>query len=318
MKIAEKLKATDKTLFSFEIVPPLKGNDIKKLYEKLDLLVEFNPLNINITYHQDEIVYSEDGKGVITKSLVRKHPGTVALAAAIKNRYHDIETVPHLICGGMSKQDIENTLIDLNFLGIENILALRGDAPKGSRYFVAEKNGHSHTDSLVKQIIDLNNGIYLDKNLKNNDRMNFSIGVAGYPEKHIEAPNDDYDMKYLKQKVDAGAQYIVTQMFFDNEKFFSWEKRCREAGITCPIIPAIKPIGKLRDIQTIPQVFNIDLPSDLVSACLKAKDDSEIYKIGIEWTIQQSRDLIAHKVPCVHYFSVGRTENVREVAKAVF
>jgi len=318
MKIADKLKSTDKTLFSFEIVPPLKGNNIGKLYEKLDLLVEFNPLNINITYHQDEVVYSEDKDGRITKSVVRKHPGTVALAAAIKKRYPDTETVPHLICGGMSKQDIENILIDLNFLGIENILALRGDAPKGSRYFVAEKDGHQHTDSLVKQITDLNKGIYLDKTLKNNDCMNFSVAVAGYPEKHIESPNMDFDMKYLKQKVDAGAEYIVTQMFFDNEKFFAWEKRCRESGILVPIVPAIKPIGKLRDIQTIPQVFNIDLPSDLVSECLKAKDDKDIYQIGIEWTIWQSKELIKHGCPAVHYFSVGRTENVREVAKAVF
>ncbi|MBQ5541296.1 MAG: methylenetetrahydrofolate reductase, partial [Bacteroidales bacterium] len=256
--------------------------------------------------------------GRITKSVVRKHPGTVALAAAIKKRYPDTETVPHLICGGMSKQDIENILIDLNFLGIENILALRGDAPKGSRYFVAEKDGHTHTDTLVKQITDLNKGIYLDKTLKNNDRMNFSVAVAGYPEKHIESPNMEFDMKYLKQKIDAGAEYIVTQMFFDNDKFFAWEKRCRENGILVPIVPAIKPIGKLRDIQTIPQVFNIDLPSDLVSACLKAKDDKEIYQIGIEWTIQQSKELIKHGCPAVHYFSIGGVENVREVAKAVF
>ncbi|MBQ9212548.1 MAG: methylenetetrahydrofolate reductase [Bacteroidales bacterium] len=318
MKIAEKLKNTDKTLFSFEIVPPLKGGSIEKLYNKLDLLAEFNPLNINITFHQDEVVYSEDSFGNITKRVERKHPGTVALAAAIKKRYPEVETVPHLICGGMSKSDIENVLIDLNFLGIENILALRGDAPKGSRYFIAEKNGHNHTDSLVRQIMDLNHGIYLDPDLKNNEHTNFSVGVAGYPEKHIEASNMEFDIKYLKQKIDCGAEYIVTQMFFDNQKFFAWEKLCRDSGITVPIIPAIKPIGKMRDIQTIPQVFNIDLPSDLVLECMKAKNDDEIYRIGVEWTISQSKELISHGVPAVHYFSVGKTENVREVAKAVF
>lgn len=318
MKIAEILKKTEKTLFSFEIVPPLKGHNIEKLYEKLDLLADFNPLNINITYHQDEVVYTPLDGNLLQKKVVRKRPGTVALAAAIKNRYPNVETVPHLICGGMSKQDIENILIDLNFLGIENVLALRGDAVSGAKYFVPDPSGHAHTDGLIQQIMDLNNGIYLDKDLKNTDKMNFSVSVAGYPEKHIESPNPEMDMAYLKRKVDLGAEYIVTQMFFDNKKFFEWEERCRQAGITCPIIPAIKPIGKLRDIQTIPQVFSIDLPTELVEECRKAKDDASIYQIGIEWTIQQSRELIAHGVPAVHYFSVGRTENVREVAKALF
>jgi len=318
MKIAEILKNTKKALFSFEIVPPLKGHNLEGLYEKLDLLAEFNPLNINITYHQDESVYVPAENGLMRKKVIRKRPGTVALAAAIKNRYPNVETVPHLICGGMTKQDIENILIDLNFLGVENILALRGDPAVGSKYFVPDPEGHAHTDSLVKQIMDLNKGIYLDKELKNTACTNFSVAVAGYPEKHLEAPNAEIDLQYLKQKVDAGADYIVTQMFFDNQKFFEWEKRCREIGITVPIVPAIKPLGKLRDIQTIPQIFSLDMPSDLVKECMKAKDDSEIYQIGIEWCINQSKELIAHGVPAVHYFSVGRTENVREIAKAVF
>lgn len=318
MKIAETLKNTEKTLFSFEIVPPLKGHNLDSLYEKLDLLAEFNPLNINITYHQDETVYTPLENNLLQKKVVRKRPGTVALAAAIKNRYPNVNTVPHLICGGMSKQAIENILIDLNFLGIQNILALRGDAVSGQKYFIPESDGHAHTDGLINQIMDLNKGIYLDKDLKNTDCTNFSCGVAGYPEKHIESPNAEIDMEFLKKKIDAGAEFIVTQMFFDNQKFFAWEKKCREAGITVPIIPAIKPLGKLRDLQVIPQVFNIDLPTTLVKEVLAAKDDKAIYQIGIEWCIAQSRELIAHGVPVVHYFSVGRTENVREVAKAVF
>ena len=318
MKIAEILKNTKKTLFSFEIVPPLKGQSIEKLYEKLDLLAEFNPANINITYHQDETVYTPTDGGKFDKKIVRKRPGTVALAAAIHNRYPNILTVPHIICGGMSKQDIENILIDLNFLGINNILALRGDAAVGQKYFVPEPDGHTHTDGLVEQIMNLNKGIYLDRNLKNTDCTDFSVGVAGYPEKHAEAPNAEIDMQNLKRKVDAGAEYIVTQMFFDNEKFFAWEKKCREAGINVPIVPAIKPIGKMRDIQTIPQVFSIDLPTDLVQECYKAKDDSQIYQIGIEWTIKQARELMAHGVPIVHFFSVGKTDNIREIAKAIY
>ncbi len=318
MKITEALKNTKKTLFSFEIVPPLKGHNINNLYQKLDLLAEFNPLNINITYHQDETVYTQVGENLVTKKIIRKRPGTVALAAAIKNRFPNVETVPHLICGGMTKEAIENILIDLNFLGIENILLLRGDAPKGQRYFIPEQGGYSHTIDLVKQIIDLNNSIYLDKDLKNTDKTNFSVGVAGYPEKHAEAPNFEIDLMHLKEKIDAGAEFIVTQMFFDNNKFYEFEKRCRQAGIHVPIIPAIKPIAKQKDIDTIPLVFNIDLPMELMQEVTKAKNDDDIYQIGIEWTIAQSKDLIAHGVPCVHYFSVGKTDNIRQVAKAVF
>lgn len=318
MKIIEKLKNTQKTLFSFEIVPPLKGHNLDNLHQKIELLTDFNPLNINITYHQDETIYTPIDNNVVTKKIVRKRPGTVALAAAIKNRYPEVETVPHLICGGMTKEAIENILIDLNFLGIENILLLRGDAPRGQRYFIPESGGYAHTLDLVKQIANLNNGIYLDKDLKNTDKTNFSTGVAGYPEKHIESPNMQTDLKYLKEKIVAGAEYIVTQMFFDNQKFYEFEKQCRQIGITVPIIPAIKPIAKQKDIDTIPQVFNIDLPMELMDEVNKAKNDNDLYNIGIEWTIAQSKDLMAHGVPCIHYFSVGKTDNIREVAKAVF
>ncbi|MCQ2973753.1 MAG: methylenetetrahydrofolate reductase [Bacteroidales bacterium] len=318
MKIADILQKTEKTLFSFEIVPPLKGHSINSLYQKIELLTEFNPLNINITYHQAETVYSPGENNIIFKKVVRKRPGTVALAAAIRNRFPNVITVPHLICGGMTREEIENILIDLNFLEINNILLLRGDAPKGEKYFIPEPGGHKHTIDLVNQIMDLNKGIYLDKDLKNTEATNFSVGVAGYPEKHIESPNPELDMQYLKAKVDAGAEYIVTQMFFDNQKFFEWEKRCRQAGITVPIVPAIKPLGKKRDLEIIPQVFSLDMPMDLVNAVNSAKDDSAVYQIGIEWAIQQSKELIQHGVPAVHYFSVGRTENVREIAKAVF
>lgn len=318
MKVADILNSTKKTLFSFEIIPPVKGQNINELYKKLDLLIPFNPLNINITYHEAETVYVPAGDNLMTSKAVSKRPGTVALAAAIAKKYPDVITVPHIICGGHTKEDLENQLIDLNFLEINNLLLLRGDATGGKKRFIAAKGGHEHTSGLVKQISDLNNGIYLDKDLKNTQKMNFSIGVAGYPEKHIESPNPETDLKYLKEKVDAGAEYIVTQMFFDNQKFFDFEKSCRAIGINVPIIPAVKPLSKKRDLDLIPQTFNLDLPQDLVDAISDAENDEQVYQIGIEWTTAQSKELIAHGVPAVHYFSVGKTDNIAQIVKAVF
>ncbi len=318
MKISEKFKNTDKTYFSFEILPPLKGKNIDDIYKEIDPLIEFNPMNINVTYHQHETVFIEDGNGVFRKRTVRKRPGTVALAAAINYRYPQTIVVPHLICGGLSQNEIEDILVDLNFLNIHNILALRGDAQKGQRYFIPEPEGHEHTVDMVHQISNINRGKYLEDGMKNSTGMNFCIGVAGYPEKHIEAPNMKTDLAFLKQKVDAGAEYIVTQMFFDNQKYFDFVDACREIGITVPIIPGVKPIRNMSDFKLLPQVFNIDFPDTLTTELQNAKDDKAAMQIGIEWTVQQSKELIARKVPAVHYYTIGKSDNICQIAKLVF
>ncbi len=318
MKITDKFANAERTYFSFEILPPLKGKNIKDIYKEIDPLAEFNPMNINVTYHQHETVYTEDAGGIYRKRTVRKRPGTVALAAAINYRYPDTIVVPHLICGGLSRNEIEDILVDLNFLDIHNILALRGDAQKGQRNFVPEPDGHSHTIGLVQQITDINNAKYLDSEMQHTAPMNFCVGVAGYPEKHLEAPNMKTDLHYLKQKAEAGAEYIVTQMFFDNQKYFDFLDACRAAGITVPIIPGIKPIRNLSDFKLLPQVFKIDFPEALTEALLNAKDDKAAMQIGTEWTIMQSKELIARRVPAVHYYTIGKSDNIREIAKQVF
>lgn len=318
MNLLDYLTQNKKTYFSFELLPPLKGRNINDIYEAIDPLIEFEPKNINVTYHQEEVEYKKLENGLMQKHTVRKRPGTVAISAAIKYKYPKIDIIPHLICGGFTQEDTENALIDLHFLGIKNILALRGDAQKTEKYFVPEEDGHSHTVGLVKQIINMNNGIYLDERLQNSTNTNFTIGVAGYPEKHIEAPNMKSDLHYLKEKIDAGASYIVTQMFFDNAKYFDFVKKCREEGINVPIIPGIKPIRNKRDLQLLPQVFSIDIPEDLVNSLENAKDNTEINKIGIEWAINQSKELKKAGVPIIHYYTIGRSDNIREIAKAVF
>ncbi len=318
MSLTEKLNQNEKTYFSFEILPPLKGKNINDIYKVIDPLVEFNPMNINVTYHQHETVYSENPDGKIIKKTIRKRPGTVALAAAMNYRYKNTMVIPHLICGGLSKNDIEDILIDLNFLDIHNIIALRGDPQKSQRYFIPEPDGHAHTLGLVKQISALNKGIYLDEHTKNPTATNFTVGVAGYPEKHIEAPNMKTDLKYLKQKTDAGADYIVTQMFFDNQKYFDFVDACRKIGIKVPIVPGIKPIRNLMDFKLLPQVFNIDFPEDLSDALCNAKDNKAAMQIGIEWAVQQSKELIKYGVPAVHYYTIGKSDNIIEIAKQVF
>ncbi len=318
MKVIDYLKNNSKTHFSFEILPPLKGHNIKGIYDKIAPLMEFSPLNINVTYHQEEVVYKHHKSGLLEKKTIRKRPGTVAISAAIKYRFPQIITVPHLICGGFTKEDTEYALIDLHFLGIKNLLILRGDAPKGQREFLPERNGNEHSIDLIRQIMDLNKGEYLDEDLQNSESMEFSIGVAGYPEKHMEAPNKELDLYYLKEKIDAGAEYIVTQMFFDNKKYFEFVENCRAMGITVPIVPGIKPIRNKRDIQLIPMIFHIDIPNDLTKAVGKCKSDDEVYKVGIEWATQQSKELVAHKVPALHYFTIGKSDNIKEIVKQVF
>lgn len=317
MNVAETLKTTKKTLFSFELLPPLKGKTIEDIYKSIDPLVEFNPLNINVTYHQQESVYQIQANGSIERKIIRKRPGTVAISAAIQKKYNQV-VVPHLICGGFTKEETEDLLIDLHFLEMNNILVLRGDPQKGQRNFIPEKGGHEHTLSLVEQVVNMNRGIYLENELQNPTPTSFSVGVAGYPEKHFESPNKDMDLQYLKAKVDAGADYIVTQMFFNNAHFFDFVKKCRNLGISVPIVPGIKPITSIKDIEMLPRVFHIEIPNDLVLEVNKCKTNAEAKEVGVKWTIQQSIELKNAGVPAVHYYTIGISDNIRKIAKAVF
>jgi len=317
MKVIDYLNNSKKTLFSFEILPPLKGKGIQSIFEGIDPLLEFSPCFIDVTYHRQEYVYKNHPNGLLEKISVRKRPGTVGICAAIMNKYH-IDAVPHLICGGFSVEETENALIDLHFLGIDNVLLLRGDSIKNESNFVAETNGHNYAIDLLKQVVKLNKGQYLDEELKDVTPTDFCIGVAGYPEKHFEAPNFQSDLKYLKAKVDAGAEYIVTQMFFDNKKFFEFVDNCRAMGIKVPIIPGIKPITTRSQLSVLPSIFHIDIPTELSEAIDKCKDDKLIKNIGIEWGIKQTRELIEHKVPSIHFYTMGKSETTRAIAKEVF
>lgn len=317
MKVIDHLKKAKKPLISFEILPPLKGKGIQSIYDSIDPLMEFKPSFINVTYHREEFVYKKREKGYLEKISIKKRPGTVGICAAIMNKY-DVDAIPHMICGGFTKEETENALIDLNFLGIDNVLALRGDPIKTETNFVPEEGGHAYAVDLVKQIVGLNNGVYFDEDLINATPTDFCIGVAGYPEKHFEAPSYKTDLKYLKQKVDAGAEYITTQLFYDNEKFKTFVNSCREAGITVPIIPGLKPISNKRQLLSLSKFFHIDLPDDLVEAIEACKTDDAVRQVGIEWAIQQSKDLIDFGVPCIHYYTMGKSISTREVVKAVY
>lgn len=317
MIIADKLRKAKKTYFSFELLPPLKGHKLDDIFNAIDPLIEFDPLNINVTYHQQESVYRTNEQGVLEKKVIRRRPGTVAIAAAIQHKYN-VTVVPHIICGGFSKEETEDVLIDLHFLGMSNLLALRGDPQKDQRFFIPEKNGHEHTLGLIKQIINLNKGIYLDPNITNPTATSFSLGVAGYPEKHYESPNFESDLGFLKQKIEAGAEYIVTQMFFDNSKFFSFVEKCRKIGINVPIIPGIKPVTFIKDVDVLPRVFAISIPDELVKTVKKCKNNEEAKQAGIEWTIQQSKELKEAGVPAIHYYTIGISDNIQKIAKQVF
>ncbi|MDC7994385.1 methylenetetrahydrofolate reductase [NAD(P)H] [Altibacter sp. HG106] len=318
MKVIDHIKeANGNTLFSFEILPPLKGQNIQSIFDNIDPLMEFNPPFIDVTYHREEYVYKELKNGLLEKKVVRKRPGTVGICAAIQNKY-DVDAIPHILCGGFSKEDTENFLIDLGFLGIDNVMALRGDAVKSEIYFSAEKEGHRYANELVGQISHMNQGVYLDEELQNSTPTDFCIGVAGYPEKHLEAPSMESDIHFLKKKIKEGATYVVTQMFFDNKKYFQFVSACREAGITVPIIPGLKPIATKKQLNLIPHRFSVGLPDELVMSVIKAKDNSAVRTIGIEWCIQQSRELIAAGVPILHYYSMGKSDNIKAIAQSVF
>lgn len=316
-KINDRIRQSNQTLFSFELLPPLKGQNIEHIQQTLEPLMAFDPAFVNITYHQEEFVYKPLPNGLIEKKTIRKRPGTVGITAAIMYRYR-VNVVPHIICGGFTREETENALIDLHFLGVKNLLVVRGDPQPSMKYFQAEPGGHSHSLYLVKQIQNLNKGIYLDEGLLNATATDFSVGVAGYPEKHIEAPNLESDLKFLKMKVDAGAEYVVTQLFFDNSKYFKFVDNCRAAGITVPIIPGLKPISTLNQLTTLPQTFNIDLPDDLVNEVQACKDNNAVRQVGVEWAIAQSKELIAAGAPVIHFYTMGRSDNIQQIAAAVF
>lgn len=316
MKVIDHLRRADRTLFSFEILPPLKGKDIRSIFEGIDPLLEFKPSFINVTYHREEVLYKDRGHGLLQKVRLRKRPGTVGICATIKAKYN-IDTVPHLICGGFSQEDTEDALIELNFLGIDNVLALRGDAIKNEPHFIPERDGHAHAVDLIQQIANLNRGRYLHEEERDAAATDLCIGAACYPEKHPEALNLNVDIAYLKAKVDAGAEYLVTQMFFDNAKYFRFVDLCREAGITVPIIPGLKPITTLRHIAFLPKTFRVDLPDEFARELVRCRTDLEVKRIGIEWTIAQAKELIAKSAPCLHFYTMGRSEAVRAVAASV-
>ncbi len=317
MKITEHLKSAKDTLFSIEILPPLKGKSIHSIFDGIDPLMEFKPAFVDVTYHREEYIYKKRDGGYLEKVSIRKRPGTVGICAAIMNKY-DVEAVPHIICGGFTVEETENALIDLQFLGIDNVLALRGDSIKTESQFVPEPGGHNYAIDLVKQIKDMNSGIYLDDEMKDASPTNFCMGIAGYPEKHFEAPNLYSDMKWLKAKVDAGADYIVTQMFFDNKKYFEFVDLCRKNDINVPIIPGLKILSSRSQIIALPKIFHIDLPQDLFVELEKCKDDKAVKEIGIKWCIEQSKELKKANVPCLHYYTMGTSDSTKRVAKEVF
>ena len=318
MKVTQHIEdAKGTTLFSFEIIPPQKGKSIQELYDNIDPLMEFKPPFIDVTTSREEFVYIDKGNGLLDKKLTRMRPGTLGICASIKHKYN-VDTIPHVLCGGFTKEETEYLLVDCHYLGIDNVMALRGDAMKDEKYFIPKNGGNDYAIDLVKQIKLLNDGKYLHDLLDVDNKSDFCIGVAGYPEKHLESPSLQSDLRRLKEKVDAGADYVVTQMFFDNSKYIEFVDKARAMGITIPIIPGIKPIAVKKHMQLLPQVFRVDLPEDLISAIEKCKSSAEVKSVGIEWAIQQSLELKQAGVPVLHYYSMGKSENIRQIAKAIF
>src|SRR5215831_1722570 len=316
MKVSEHIKQAKDTLISFEILPPLKGKTINSIYDHLDPLMEFKPSYINVTYHRSEHVFKKKADGTFEKVEVRKRPGTVGICAAIMYRYQ-VDAVPHLICGGFTKRETEDALIDLNFIGVNNVLVLRGDAAKNETVFEPEPGGNLYALELLQQVVNLNNGIYLEEDIRDGFRTDLCIGVAGYPEKHYEAPNLQTDLAYLKAKVNAGADYVVTQMFFDNQKYLDFVKCCRNTGIQVPIIPGLKPITSKKQLSVIPRTFHVDIPTDLANEVMKCKTDADCEKVGTEWLIQQCKELKEFGVPVLHYYTLGKSKLICDVVKEI-
>lgn len=316
MKVIDKINNRADTLISFEVLPPLKGKTIQSVFDHLDPLMAFNPAWINVTYHRSESSFKRRADGSFEKIELRKRPGTVGICAAIMNHYQ-VDAVPHLICGGFTQRETEDALIDLDFLGIDNVLVLRGDAAKNEGQFIPQPGGHHYAIDLLQQVSNMNKGIYLDEDIKNGGKTNFCMGVAGYPEKHFEAPNLEIDLQYLKAKVDAGADYIMTQMFFDNRKFFNFVEACRSININVPIIPGLKPITNKKQLTVLPRIFHIDIPTALSEAMLACKTDADCEKVGTEWLIEQSKELKKFRVPVLHYYTLGKPKVIENVVREV-
>ncbi|WP_103866099.1 methylenetetrahydrofolate reductase [NAD(P)H] [Aquimarina sp. I32.4] len=317
MKVVDHIKkAKGKTLFSFELIPPQKGRSIQELYNNIDPLMEFDPPFIDVTTSREEFIYI-DREGLLDKKLTRMRPGTVGICASITHKY-DVDTIPHVLCGGFTKEETEYLLVDCHYLGIDNIMALRGDAMKEEKYFTPTKGGHSYANELVEQIVNMNKGQFLHEVIETDNKSDFCIGVAAYPEKHLEAPSMDADIRRLKDKVEAGADYVVTQMFFDNQRYFDFVEKARNAGIKVPIIPGIKPVAVKRHLQLLPQVFRLDMPDALVREVEKCKTNSEVRQVGVEFAIQQSKELMEYGVPVLHYYSMGKSDNIKKIASAIF
>ena len=316
MKVTDYIKQSEDTIFSFEIIPPLKGKGIEDICAGIDPLMEFKPPFINVTYHREEYEYKKMGNGLLKKVSIKKRPGTVGICAALMNRYK-VDAIPHIICGGFSKEETESALIDLKFLGVDNILALRGDPMKNESSFVPAEGGNSYALNLIEQIQDMNSGQYLYEETKNSP-SNFCIGAAGYPEKHFEAMNLNTDLKNLKKKVDAGAEFIVTQLFYDNNKYFEFVEKCKSIGINVPIIPGLKPITTIKHLSFIPKFFHVNFPEEFSNELEKCKTNEEIKKVGIEWSIEQSKELIDAGVPVLHFYTMGKGQSVKEVASNIF
>lgn len=317
MTVAELINNSKKTGFSFELLPPLKGNDIDRVFKSIDMLKEFDPLYINITSHRDEVVYKEVENGLVERRVIRKRPGTVAVAASIQHKY-GIKVVPHIICTGFTKSETEYALIDLNFLGIHDVLVLRGDNSQKSRFYKPEEKGNAYAIDLIHQINEQNQGKFLDGTLMDAFETPFSYGIAGYPEKHEEAPNMESDLYWLKQKVDAGAEYVVTQMFFDNGKYFEFVDKCRAMGINVPIVPGLKPVSLKNQMNVLPKIFHVDIPEAFAREIRKCKDDEAVKQVGVEWCIQQAKELMAAGVPILHFYTMMATQSTRKVAEAIY
>ena len=317
MKVTQHIAEAKSTIISFEILPPAKGKSIESIYSHLDPLMEFKPAFINVTYHRAEQVYKKRADGNFERVEIRKRPGTVGICAALMNKY-EVEAIPHLICGGFSKEETENALIDLDFLGIKNVLALRGDAAANEKFFNAHPHGHRYAEDLVKQIVTLNEGKYMEEDIIGGAKTDFCIGVAGYPEKHIEAPNMDTDIYYLKRKIDLGANYVVSQLFYNNEHYYSYLNRCREHGINAPILPGVKPISNQRQLTAIPRTFNVEIPVELYTEMMKAKTEAACEQVGTEWLLHQCRDLLKNNVPVLHFYTLGKPQIVYNVLKQLF
>ncbi len=318
MKITDHIKnANGKTLFSFELLPPAKGQSIQWIYDAIEPLLDFKPPFIDVTSLREDYIYKQKDNGLLEKLSYRKRPGTIAICAAILNKYK-VDAVPHLICGGFTKDETENALIDLQFLGIDNVLVLRGDARKADGSFIPTQNGHAYASDLLQQVKNHNAGKFLHEDIEVEYKSDFCVGVAGYPEKHFEAPNMETDFKYLKQKIDMGADFIVTQMFFDNQKYFDFVNKCRENGINVPIIPGLKPISALSQLINLPKIFHIDLPQDLVEAVQACKTTKDVKQVGTEFMIQQCKELIKFGAPVLHFYTMGKPEQTKKIAEAVF